>query len=117
MSEPVTEFQKAIVANFQRGRLGHLALIEHYKPLMAKLKKEQGTEVLQVILEGLRGIDDTNDAGARLMSAELDVKAAMASLGALSMRNYEARRREAVLAPEQATEFEAEEEMGPAMAP
>ncbi|MGY3582144.1 hypothetical protein ACVIGB_000932 [Bradyrhizobium sp. USDA 4341] len=117
MSEPVTEFQKAVVSNFQHGRLGHLASIEHYKSLVTRLKREPGTEVLQVILESLRGIDDACDAGARLISAEIDVKAAMASLGALSMRSYEAgRQRLHQPIDETQTDYEAEPEMAPSLA-
>ena len=112
MSEPVTEFQRAVVANFQHGRLVHLAQTEHYRTLATKLKKEPGTEVLLAILENIRGITNSDDAGAMLMTAELDVKAAMASLGALSMRNYETRRQQ----PRIEEEAEPELEMAPAMA-
>lgn len=110
MSEPVTEFQKAIVSNFQHGRLAHFAEIGHYRALATRLKKEPGTEVLLAILENMRGVASSDDAGALLMSAELDVKAAMASLGALSMRNYGARRGQ----PEFKEEL-ASEAMAPAM--
>lgn len=112
MSEPVTEFQRAIVSNFQHGRLAHFAEIGHYRSLATRLKKEPGTEVLLAILENMRGVTSSDDAGALLMSAELDVKAAMASLGALSMQNYEIRRQR----PRIAEEVEPELEMAPMMA-
>lgn len=114
MSEPVTEFQKAVLGNFQDGRLGHLASIEHYRTLVTRLKREPGTEVLQVILENLRGIDDTCDAGARLMSAEIDIQAAMASLGALSMRSNRQRVHQPI--DEIQTTYEADLDEAPALA-
>lgn len=114
MSEPVTEFQRAVLGNFQDGRLGHLASVEHYKTLITRLKKEPGTELLQVILENLRGIDDTCDAGARLMSAEIDIQAAMASIGALSMRSNRRERHQPI--DEAQTAYDAEMDGAPALA-
>lgn len=86
--EEINEFQRVVLENFQGGRLADLADLDDYKALTARLKKEIGTAVLAAVLENLRGASDVSEASVACMNAEIDVKASMAAVGSVSMRNY-----------------------------
>jgi hypothetical protein len=113
--EEINDFQKVVLENFQRGRLAELATLRDYRSLAARLKKEPGTAVLAALIESLRGVHDVTEASTAFLNADIDVKAAMSSVGALAMREYAVRRQQ-VRQAEPEPEEEPSREMGPSMA-
>jgi hypothetical protein len=84
MAEAVTEFQRAILQNFRHGRLADLADASDHKKLMAAVRRQPDTELIAALLEAVKGLDDIGDVSTLLMTAEIDVKDAMAAVGSVA---------------------------------
>lgn len=89
--EEINDFQRAALESFRDGRFADLAALNDYKTMAARLKREPGTSVLVGLLELLRGAEDATEASTLTVTADIDVKAAMAAVGAVSMRAYSMR--------------------------
>jgi hypothetical protein len=116
--EEINDFQKAVLENFQDGRLSDLAVLGDYKAVTARLKKESGTAVLVGLLDSLRGAGDVGEASTVFVNADIDLKAAMAAVGAVAMRTYFERRteqRSTSTAVANTEQFEDEPEVAPAL--
>jgi hypothetical protein len=89
--EVINDFQKAALESWRDGRFADLATLNDYRAVATRLKREPGTAVLVGLLELLRGAEDVTEASTAFINADIDVKAAMAAVGAVSMRAYSMR--------------------------
>lgn len=92
-SQPVTDFQRAMVENYRSGRFAELAGAADLKKLTAALRKEPEAAALALMIEKTKGLDDVNEVGAVLMSSEVagaaaDVNDALAAVGAVAMTRH-----------------------------
>ncbi len=87
-SHPVTAFQRAMIETYRQGQYAHLGALDDQKKLLAALRKDPGSALLAVLVEQSAGLDDPSDVGTLLMSAEADVREAMAAVGAVATARH-----------------------------